>query len=254
MSATQSRDNSKTNQRLAALEAQLETTLASTRRKALTLRIVTVLAVGMMGFYFIYAHQQISQFDTETAADVLQANISEALPQASEHISASLKDKAPQVMEDAQARLLAVPHELVGVQLKGFLMHNLGEQILKVEDEVYQTIKVQLDGIKADHVSNRPQPLSEAETAALLDQVLRVYGSEASLVIDKVYNDYANVADELIAYMHKLGRNESLSRREEIHRDLLQTFLALMEQHQKEGGLQWDKIFNNPLEAHVPVN
>ncbi len=254
MSSANNNDTSATEKRLAELEAQLDKTLAQTRQKAMILRIVAVLAVGLMGFYFYYAHKQIEQFDTEAVADILQHRLTEALPDASRQISASLKSQAPSVVADAEARLLQVPHELIGIQLKGYLQHHVAEQIRVVEDEFYATVKAQIDNIKTTHLSNRPQPLDEKETIALLDQVLATYGQQASIVLDNVYHDYANQADALIGYMHKLASNQSLSRREQLHRDLLQTFLALMDKHRGEGGLKWDKVFGNPLEANVPVN
>ncbi len=92
------------NTHLKALDADIEQAIRSTRRRNTITMLLSLISVGLIGYWLYYAHTQFSSIDPNFAADYAKGQLIDYLPQAGTDLESSLKSYAPQLINDAETR------------------------------------------------------------------------------------------------------------------------------------------------------
>jgi hypothetical protein len=210
---------------LQALEHEIEQAVTSTRRRNAASVVLCLASVVLTGGWLYYAHTRFAAVDPNFAADYAQAQITQYMPQAGEDLEVSLKAYAPQFVEDLGGRLGTVPDRFAD-ELDSRMKAELDAAAPQIEDGLYKSLHAALeqDGSKAKGTDDVERFKST------LDALADTYRDESIKLVDQLQAEYAKNGSDLLAYIQRLADNKDLNRREELHRDMLQSFLAVAKQ------------------------
>ena len=204
-------------------EAELDYAVASAKRKNFASLLFSLVIVGGLGYWLFDAHKQITSFDATTAAQYATGTLQESLPDAARTIEQKLIEAGPQVATQLENQLMKLPDQLADDLVK-YTDEELARVAPQIEDELYRSLTTAL----AQAQLNLPKaPTDEARFTQLVDVLADVYATESIKLVTDVRTKYNNSSADLYTYLDFLATGESLDRRQQYHRDMIETFLAL---------------------------
>jgi hypothetical protein len=210
---------------LQALDREIEQAVTTTRRRNAASVVLCLVSVGLIGNWLYHAHTRFAAVDPEFAADYAQAQLTEYMPQAGTDLEASLKTYAPHLVDDLGERLRGVPDRFAD-ELEGRMKAELDAAAPRIEDELYMSLHAALE---QDQV--KPKGKDDVERfKSLLDALADTYRDESIKVTDQLRAEYAKNGSDVLAYVKVLAENKNLDRRQQLHRDMLQSFLVMAKQ------------------------
>ncbi|BAM02520.1 hypothetical protein [Phycisphaera mikurensis] len=221
---------------LAGLEQRIqELAEAAARRKRVLVAAGVVVAL-LTAAYLGFAWQQIrSQLDAPTLVAAAEMRAQPLLDRPASSWAEELEAQAPALLDAAAAAAMQAPEQL-SERVLGYVDAAVAERMPDLENRfeelaaalVDQAAEAAGDGFKEGQMSDEE---AEAVVTAIADQF------DASLreKVDALYDDYTGVSGELIDRLDKLATGENLSEKEALHRELITSFLALLQRVQAKG-------------------
>lgn len=213
---------SDTRTELQALDREIEQAVTSTRRRNAISAILSVASIGLIGFWLYHAHTRFAAVDPNFAADYAQAQLTDYMPQAGADLEGSLKTYAPQLVADLGDRLRNVPDRFAD-ELESRMKAELDAAAPQMEEELYKSLHTALDDAKSHAKGGDDVERFKSTLDALAD----TYRDESIKLTDQLRAEYAKNGSDLLAYIQFLAENKNLDRRQELHREILQSFLVV---------------------------
>jgi hypothetical protein len=214
------------NTHLKALENDIEQAIRSTRRRNAVTVLLALISVGLIGYWLYYAHTKFSAVDPDFAADYAQAQLTDYLPQAGADLEVSLKSYAPQFIGEAENRLNAIPDRFAD-EMESEMKTQTEAAAPQIEDELSKSIKTAIEQASTSAKGSD----DVARFKSMLDALSIVYRDESMHLVDQVHDMYAKQGSDILAYIQLLSANKNLDRRQQLHREMLQSFLLVAQQH-----------------------
>ncbi|MFC1705929.1 hypothetical protein ACFL59_03790 [Planctomycetota bacterium] len=219
--------------RLDTLKAQLDTTIKQERGRLRAFRIVGALLLIFIAGYLSFLYAQLAKVDADVLAAAAQSKIMVLLPEIGPKLSDELKARAPDVVADLQKRLLEAPVKLKEA-LKEAMLETVREEAQTIEDNLYQGLSGAITSARSA-LDQQPEGTTDEEKfKSLLDNVIVAYKENANNAIEGMYKDYSTMAREVEDYLVTLNRGTGLDERQQVQRELVQTWLAIVAREQKE--------------------
>lgn len=213
---------SDTRTELQALNQEIEKAITSTRRRNAITTFLCVASVGLIGAWLYHAHVRFAAVDPNFAADYAQAQLTQYMPQASADLEGSLKSYAPQLVADLGTRLQTVPDRFAD-ELETRMKSELDAASPQIEEGLYKSLHTALARAKDNAKGGNDLERFKSTLDALAD----TYRDESIKLTDRLREEYAKNGSDLLAYIKFLAENKGLDRRQELHRDMLQSFLVV---------------------------
>lgn len=217
---------------LVSAETQLRDAVASAKkRRTLTLVAMIVFCLILAG-YLGFAYSQIAKVDAATVMALAETQADPYLNQSAASWSEQLKDRAPGVVDQAGEAALSMP-AMFTERVVSYAESKAEAEMPALEKQFNELITRLLDEAEAAIKSEYPDgQIDEQRAEAFLTRVADQFGASLDGEIDKLYLRYAEVSDELINALDELAHGEDLTKTQQLHRELLESFLTLIQRVQ----------------------
>jgi hypothetical protein len=148
------------------------------------------------------------------------------MPAARDKLEEQLKKQAPEIINAAAEHVLAAPAQVKDI-LVVTISGKVDEQIDSVDDQLYETLKLQIAEMASVVNKSNPNATDEEKVEILLDKAAEAYRAEAKRRIDDLYKVFLAKSEDLVVYLTHLSKDEGLNETEKLHRELVVTCLAL---------------------------
>ena len=207
----------------ASLQADLESAITLAKRKNLTSLVLSLVIVAGLGYWLFGAYKQITSFDATTAVQFASGELQAALPAAGRTIEQQLIAAGPEVATQLEHRLMQLPDQFADDLVK-YTDEELARLTPQAEEELYQALKAALQQAQ---INLPPGSTDEQRFTALIDALADVYATRSAALVTEIRTKYANSSADLYTYLDFLATGKDLDRRQQFHRDMIETFLAL---------------------------
>ncbi|MFH1422488.1 MAG: hypothetical protein ABIH42_07240 [Planctomycetota bacterium] len=201
---------------------------------AVVIRIIVLIVV--IG-YMTWLNTSLSKLEPDLFVGAIRAKISDELPDISLRISHSLKENAPQYVEQARQQSF----EIIG-QLKEW-SHRFASDRLKqvgelIKQKLAESVKIavdkELDKIETEQLA---QLSSDQKVTLILDKLRSHFSEVVKLSMSLMTEEYNNKIKAVEIWVVKLKKAENLSKRELEQKKLLEAVLKLIKHKTKDGFL-----------------
>ena len=211
-------------QRLDALDATLSQAVRRTRSRNISVAVVMVLSILFFCIYLGYAYKRYAyEVNPDLVATSMQSQFEDSLPSARVQLETSLKQNAPQYVNQAMDQLQELADQKAST-LQEQATAAMNKEMPTVSDELYQSLKTTLDQAQQSPASGTDEQKFQATLAALG----QVYADETLKLVDQAHNDYSADAVSFTGYLERLGKNQDLDERDQMHRDLFRNVMMLI--------------------------
>src|SRR5947209_9631657 len=93
----------------------------------------------------------------------------------------------------------------------------------QIEEELYKSMKAAIDQAQ----TNAKGGDDAARFKSTLDALGLVYRDESIHLVDQVHDMYVKQGSDILAYIQLLSANKNLDRLQQLHREMLQSFLLV---------------------------
>lgn len=238
-STTPASASAPTHEDLAALELQmvqlrtaLDQAVAAARLRNRISLTAALLVIVLIISYLSFAYYEISRTDAEVAAQFAQVQIMDYLPAAGRQIEGKLTNEAPVHIDALEKKVRELP-VLVAGQVRTTTVSKLKEVLPKLEEELSESIRTSLQ-VAHGQLKEKVGPTGKVKAEQLIDEASKIYGQELQKFVDKVYAQYAQNAGYVTAHLGHLADGKDLDGREQIQRQAVQYFLAMLEVQRRE--------------------
>lgn len=216
-------NNNTTNNQLAGLNADLDKAIANARTTTLGIIFLSVVSIGVVGYWLNKAKSDIVAFDAPTIANYGVATVQQALPELTPQFTQRAVEFAPELFDRAERELMAMPDKFADD-----LLTRAGSELDKItpelENELYASLKTALGSATA---SRKPGETDEQQVKSVIDTLATAYETESTKLIDTLHARYLKSGLDVLAYLEFLADNKGLDRRQELERQSLVTFLTI---------------------------
>lgn len=218
---------------LRQLSGEMDKALNGARISAILVTVLAVASIGLISFWLNKAHKQFMvDLSPEFGAEYATARITDALPTLTPELKKRAIDYAPQALDQAEAKLMAIPDEFADSLTK-----RADEELTKlapvVEEELLKSLRVALGKAKD---SRKPGETDEQQIKGLIDAMAATYAAESVKLIDELRSRYTAKGADVLAYLDYLAENKGLDKRESLQRQALVTFLTIASRARAEAG------------------
>ena len=219
---------------MASAQAKLRDTVdAAGKRKTIALIAMTVFCLVLAG-YLGFAYWQIAKVDAQTVVALAESQADPYLNQSAASWAQQLEDQAPTVIDQAAEAALAMPSAFTD-RVVSYAETKVDEELPALKEKFNESLSQLLSEI--DQVIREDYPdgkIPDAEAEEVLTRVADQFGTSLQDELDKVYDRYAEVSAEMITALDDLTK-ENPTKKQELHRELLESFLALIQRVQRQG-------------------
>ena len=217
-------------QDLTATRDAMARAVAQMRRRNLITAVLSVLSIVVLIGYLGYAYFRYGgEVTPELVAVNVSASFRDKLPDAQAAVTKKLRDRAPQQVADAFAKLKAMP-EQYAVGLQADAKAKLDATMPEVQERMVAAMKQAIDQAKTPAAAGAAVMSDDARLQAMLASVGDTYAKQTLTMVDQTHMTYSADASLFLDYMDRLATSPNLDRRDRLHRDMFQTVFALVRQ------------------------
>lgn len=218
---------------LEALETRVSGMAAAAKKRRWMLTIAGLLIAVVAVGYLSWAWFQIDrQLDAPTVVALAEQQASPFLEEPATAWAGYLEEQAPGLIDQAATAALAAPPQLTE-QLLGHVDGVIDERMPELEKQFEQLVRDLVEqAAEAAGEEFRGGDFSDAEAAELVDQVTAQFETSLQERVDGLYDRYLAVSAGMIDELDRLAAGEGLSEKEELHRELVTSFFALVQRVQ----------------------
>lgn len=211
-------------QRLNTLDASLTQAVRRSRSRNVGVLVVMVLSIVFFCFYLGYAyHRYANEVNPDLVASSMEASLMDSAPSARLQLEANLKSNAPQYVNKAMDQLEDMSDRYAS-SLQSNAEAAMDKSMPELSDELYKSLKTTLDQAKQSPMSGTDDQKFQATLASLG----QVYADETLKLVDQAHKDYSSQAVDFTDYLQRLGKNEDLDERDQMHRELFRNVMLLI--------------------------
>jgi len=218
---------------LAGLEQRVNDLVASTARRRTLLTVGGLLLSFFTAAYLGFAWWQVnSKLDAPTVVAMAETQVAPLLNQPATAWASQLEEQAPALVDQAAAAALLAPEQL-SEQVLSYVDGVIDEKMPELEQGFGELIERLVD--QAAEVSSaefKKGEFDQAHAAELVDRVAAQFGDSLQGEIDKLYGRYTDVSSGMIDQLDELADGANLSEKQTLHRELITSFLALLQKVQ----------------------
>lgn len=223
--------------KIEALEARIDLAARKARSRAWIAPTLAAISIGLIGYWLYYAHSRFTtEMNPQLVADMAQQYVSENLPSAGQQFEASLRENAPMLIGEGEARLKALPERLTN-QLKTAATQKIDEQMPEVQARLTASLKQGLDEARGAGANGVATDNDEVRFHGMIDQLGKVYQGETVKFVDEVHEQYTKASGNIVANLEVLAEGTNLTPTQQSQRRLVHDFLILAreyDQHSKK--------------------
>ena len=209
-----------------ALDAAVSSAVRSARTRNMLTLVFGIISVLLVGYWLNYAHKRFSkEVNPELVANLGQSYLEEYLPSAASQLEVSLKENAPNVINEGETRLRALPIRLDD-QFRDAARKQIEARMPDLEERLYQSLKLGL----ADALKTMQKTPGEDESARfrnLADSLAALYRNDALKFADETYLQYTKGAGDIVNGLALLAEEKNLTQEQKTQRNLVRDFLIL---------------------------
>ena len=218
---------------LSAAEAKLrETVDVAARRKTVTLVAMIAFCLILAG-YLGFAYYQVKITDAEAVVALAESQADPYLNQSAASWAQQLESQAPTVIDQAAQAALAMPASFTD-RVVSYAEERVDQEMPKLKETFSKSLDEMLGEI--DSVIRAEYPdgkIPDAEAEQVLTQVAEQFGTSLQAEFDRIYDRYAQVSAEMISTLDELTA-ENPTKTQQLHRQLLESFLAVIQRVQAQ--------------------
>lgn len=213
------------------LHSRLEEVVASNRRRQFNTAVVMGCLLLAAALYLWYLYSKIAEFaDARTLVELVAAQVEPQLNMEAGRFGDILEGQAPTVMEKAEQALLAAPPQIAR-EVENYASGLVDKQLQTLETQAYDVIRQTLEASMAKAREDGVDLKDEKQLDALVASAAPVMRDALTKEIDKLYSEYSDGADGMVAYIENLvvgGDGKKLSPLQQSQREILLTGLAII--------------------------
>ena len=220
---------------LAALERRLDELVDKTARRKTMLIVGGVILALVTAAYLGYAWYRInSELDAPTVVAIAEQQAAPLLNQPATQWAQQLEDQAPALVDSAAEAALQAPAQL-SAQLLEYVESAADERLPDLEEQFSDLVTSFVDqAADATEGEFTQGEMTDEQAQELVTAVADQFDESLREQIDTLYAEYTGVSGELIDRLNTLAVGENLSEKEQLHRDLITSFLALLQRAQAQ--------------------
>jgi hypothetical protein len=220
---------------LSAAEAKLRDAVQAAGKRRSLLTVVMVILCLVLAAYLGFAYWQISKVDADTVIVLAEQQVDPYLNQPASAWAQQLEDRAPDVIEQAGVAALEVP-AMFSDRVVSYAEGKAEAELPELEKQFKEALSGLLDQVDETIRAEYPDgQIPDAEAEQMIDRVAEQFASSLEGEIDKIYQRYGEISGDMIGYLDELGQNQDLTETQKLHRQLLESFLALLQRVQARG-------------------
>lgn len=203
--------------------------LAATRKGKTTIILLGVLIAFVLG-YMTWIYRSVAKLDAEFAVGWASDQFQNELPAMKDRLGDFLKEQAPIVMKEGQARLRQAPRVLRN-WVEEWVVSQSAVAFAHFESELDQQLKESLE--KQITVIHRVHAdgTNIQKIEALMKVFRTTYRERLQTAVDYMYADYALEAQRLREYFSRLQKERQLTETEKLHKELIESWVVLVSKH-----------------------
>lgn len=225
---TVSTDIAAAQRRLADLRAQLDREADRARTRRTVMVVVGIVLVLIVLGYLWWVKTQLDRVDAQTVVQLTVQQVEPYMQESPEQLATLLREQAPTVMRHAEQAMLQAP-EMLAEQGKRLLVERMDRELANLQEGLYNELRDALDRVEqqaeAEGIDlNNPEQIQQQ-----VPEIASRLVDEMENAIDNVYQDYQEIADRFVNHLDHLAEGTNLDQRERIQRQLIISFLAMMQ-------------------------
>jgi hypothetical protein len=183
---------------------------------------------------FVYAtwlYYKIDQLNPIWLTDAMASYLDGRLPEAEDQLRKIAYDMAPSVTESGKDMLMKLPpamREMVEENLDKAMDESTIEMEKKLNPSLDDAVDAQLEELEKAHPEEKSE---EKRLEYVLEGTRSVFRDRMRKYVDTLYEHYASDMKNLDKYFLKLQNEKNLSPKEQIHREILEVWLTLVNVH-----------------------
>lgn len=217
---------------LAAAEGKLRDAVASAKKRRTLTTVAMVILCLVLAAYLGFAYVQIAKVDAATVVQLAETQADPYLNQSAAEWAEQLKSRAPGVVDQAGEAALDMPAAFTQ-RIVDYAQTKAESELPQLEVKFKELIAELLENADATIRAKYPSgKIPDAEAEQVLTRVADQFGESLEGQAQAIYDRYAELSAEMIASLDELGRNENLGKTQQLHRQLLESFLTLLQRVQ----------------------
>lgn len=213
--------------RMGRLESQARELSRTARKRMIGTRIVGIIILLFIVIYLSYAYRRFSALDAQMVANSATTMIQDNLPNLRRSLQEELKNDAGKYVGMLEDQAKELP-KTASLRLREEFRTRAEAKIKEVEPEVEQLLK---ESLAKTRKQLGGREIDEEQAKLMITDAVGQFKKDATVLIDKVYDEYAQLAKEIAHYLEMLATNSDLDERQKIHRNVIIAFLAVMGRH-----------------------
>lgn len=217
---------------LASAESKLRDAVASAKKRRSVTTVAMVIFCLILAGYLGFAYYQISLVDAATVVQLAENQADPYLNQSAAEWADELEARAPAVVDQAGDAALDMPAAFTE-RVVNYAESKAEAELPELESKFKELISELLDeadaAIRAEYPDGK---IPDAEAEQMLTRVADQFGGSLEGRVQSIYDRYAEVSAELVNALDELGKKQGLTKTQQLHRELLESFLTLLQRVQ----------------------
>lgn len=216
--------------RVASLETELKQYLLEIQKRSRRTGVVMVVLVVLVAAYGMFIYSRLPSVNADTAADMAYRRAVDFVQASPPVVAKALKDKAPEVFDFAEMKILQSPSVVVA-----YIRKNALDQTQFVLDQsepkFTEVITTAIAHAKTATLNAGFDGKDPAQLDALMDKVAVEMRTRMATEFQQVNGQYEDRAQTMLSYMEQLAAGKNLDVRQQRVRNVIVSFLAVAEKH-----------------------
>lgn len=216
--------------RVKALHAELSQYLQETQRRSKRMGMLLTLLVIVVAGYLTFIYVKLADVNADTASQLAYQRTLDYVNAAPPVLIKALKDKAPEVFDMAEIKMLESPAMVAGY-IRQTALAKTQFVLDQSEPRVNQVIIEAVAHAKAATEKAGFDGKDPKQFDALMAKMAEEIRTQLTGELDRINGQYEQQAATLLAYLDKLAAGKDLDDRQQHVRNVIVSFLAVAEKH-----------------------
>lgn len=222
-------------QRLQQIQNEVAQWNASAKRRRTIGTIVLIILVVGTAAYLGFAYARFSDVRPAEVIALAEDQLQPVLNVSEEDLSKQFQSAAPSVIAKVESSVLEMP-AMIERRFYEHLDTQMDAQLPELEQQLSANFKESLKTAREHAIASGRNVDDPKKVQALMSEIAVLLRQEMQKVVENFHNDYASQASDLTHYLTLLAEGQNLDQRQQIQRDVLIHFFALMDKYQQADG------------------
>lgn len=214
--------------RLDSLEREIDSQISQAQRNGRLMIIVGIVVVVFMAIYLTYGYIGLKELNAENAIANAEYQVRQSLPVAGGDLEKHLRENADSYVEEVVLLSLDAPGKAREWTMI-LAAQRIDDATLEIETELYTKLAGELSVINEEITADAPDVTPEEKYELLLEKVSVAFDEQVKASLAESRAIYTRDADALLTYLQHLNTDVELTEREQLHKRLIETMLAILD-------------------------